>query len=74
MPGTTVIPANHTVNQELLSFRKSPSIMYGSFDTFSVSNDTTFAFIRYDCVIIIYDHHLLTTNMYILFLLLAGGI
>ncbi|GJQ78317.1 hypothetical protein Trydic_g22153 [Trypoxylus dichotomus] len=46
LPGTTVIPMNHTVNKELLSYRKSPSIMYGSFETFSVANDTTFAFIR----------------------------
>ncbi|KAI4469053.1 alpha-amylase family member [Holotrichia oblita] len=46
MPGTSLVPLNHTVNSELLSFRKSPSIMYGSFDTYAVANDSTFAFIR----------------------------
>lgn len=47
LPGTTMLPADHKVNKELLKLRKtSPSIMYGNCTTYTVANDTVFAFVR----------------------------
>lgn len=46
MPGTSVIENNHVVNKDLLTLRKSPSIMYGNFTRYEVANSTVFAYVR----------------------------
>ncbi|XP_063908317.1 amino acid transporter heavy chain SLC3A1 [Zophobas morio] len=46
LPGTPLIAPSSLANKDLLKIRDSPSIMRGSFNMYSINEDTVFAFSR----------------------------
>ncbi|KAB0790684.1 hypothetical protein PPYR_03799 [Photinus pyralis] len=47
LPGATLLSKNSTISKDLLTIRKSDSVMHGNTDRYLVANNTVFAYIRF---------------------------
>lgn len=47
LPGATLLSKNATISKDLLTIRKSDSVMHGNTDRYLVANNTVFAYIRF---------------------------